>query len=196
METVLERTRDIDDPALLARFRAGDEAAFDAVMTAHRRAVYLMARRLLDSHEDADEASQQAFVRAWRAREGFRGEAGLRTWLIRIVLNVAKSMKGRVRVHEPLAEAPPVVDGGEPGDERLARSQLRGRVRRAVGQLPPRQREVVLLKVFSGLTHREVAGVMGLSEGAVKAHLHQAVSNLRRRMGGPAAGSPSTEVVR
>ena len=88
-----------DEAALVERFRRGEEAALDDIMTRHRRPVYLMARRLLGNHEDADEAAQLTFVRAWRSRDRFRGDAALRTWLTRIVLNVAKSMRtGRARV--------------------------------------------------------------------------------------------------
>ena len=106
----------------------------------------------------------------------------MRTWLIRIVLNVARTRRAR-RVPSLEIEEPGSIASSDGGaDERLRRHEIRRRVRDAVSKLPPRQREVVALKVFSELTYRDVAQVMGLSEGAVKAHLHQAVSNLRRRM--------------
>jgi len=144
--------------------------------------VYSMARRVLETHEDADEAAQLAFVRAWRARHSFRGESSLRTWLIRIALNVAKSMRaGRVTT-ERFEDDGRLRDPGRGSDDRIDLRETRRRVRSAVRGLPPRQREVVLLKVFSELTYREVAAVMELSEGAVKAHFHQAVSNLRRSL--------------
>ena len=181
METVTQRVEAVEtEAALLGRFRAGDTRAFDEVVARHRQAVYLTARRLLGSHEDADEAAQQAFVRAWRALDGFRGEASLRTWLIRIVLNVAKTMRCAPREVEGLDGREEPVDTSEGVDEKIRRRQVRSRVRQAVAELPPRQREVVVLKVFSEMTHREVAESMELSVGAVKAHLHQAVANLRR----------------
>ncbi len=144
-----------------------------------------MARRFLETHEDADEAAQIAFLRAWKAREGFRGDSSLRTWLIRIALNVSKSMRSGTVMHDELHEhVERLPDGSEGTEEGLRRRELRARVRHAVDSLPPRQREVVLLKVFSELTYREAAALLGLSEGTVKAHLHQAVSNLRRCMTG------------
>ena len=73
-------------------------------------------------------------------------------------------------------------DGRDGSEETLRRRQLRSRVRQAVARLPPRQREVVVLKDLSEMTYREVAETMELSEGAVKAHFHQAVSNLRKIM--------------
>ena len=122
---------------------------------------------MLPSHADADEAAQVAFVRAWGALERFRGESSLRTWLVRIVLNVAKTMRAANRPTEELPDAERVIDPMEASDQRLVRAQAR---------------QVVTLKVFSEMTYREVADVMELSEGAVKAHMHQAASNLRRLM--------------
>ena len=177
-----------DDRDLAARHRAGDPAAFEEIVARHKRVVYLTARRMLPSHADADEAAQVAFVRAWRALERFRGESSLRTWLVRIVLNVAKTMRASNRPTEELPDADLVADPAEGSEQRLRRARSRRRVREAVAQLPPRQREVVTLKVFSEMTHREVADVMELSEGAVKAHLHQATSNLRRLMATSDAG--------
>ena len=162
--------------------RRGDAAAFERIVRENRRAVYLMARRVLGDHHSADEAAQAAFVRAWQAREKFRGASSVRTWLIRIVLNVASSMGRSRRGGEAPIGFDGIPDDSPDSEEQVRRRQLRERVRRAVAALPDRQREAVLLKVFSELTCRETAEVMGLSEGAVKAHLHQAVRNLRRVM--------------
>ena len=179
-----------DDPAaekrLLERASGGDRAAFDAIVLRHRLAVYRIARRLLRSHEEADEATQETFVRAWRAIGGFRGESRVATWLARIAINAARTIAATRPQAAPLdgveAEAgvPPAAQAG------LLRREDAARVRRAVAELPPRQREVVALKVFSEMTYEEVAAAMGLTVGAVKAHLHQAIANLRRRMSGAA----------
>ncbi len=182
MEALLRgRAQTPDETGLAARFRAGDRAAFDEIVTLHRRTVYTVARRLLRKHEDADEAAQVAFVRAWNARARFRGDAQLKTWLTRIVLNVSKSMlSARAAAHALPDESgwtdSPCTDPGV----RIDRVRLRHELRRAVGGLPTRQQEVVMLKVYEDLTYREVAEILELSEGAVKAHLHQAVSNLKR----------------
>jgi RNA polymerase sigma-70 factor (ECF subfamily) len=174
-----------DGAELVSRFRDGDPAAFGEIVGRYRQPLYLVARRLLASHDEADEALQTALARAWRARERFRGEASLRTWLTAIVVNVARSLRAArtaERARREDGDPERVLDPGEPADERLRRQRLRARVRRAVSRLPERQREVVMLKVFSDMTYREVAEALQLTEGAVKAHLHQAVSNLRRRL--------------
>nr|NIM60613.1 sigma-70 family RNA polymerase sigma factor [Acidobacteriota bacterium]NIO57910.1 sigma-70 family RNA polymerase sigma factor [Acidobacteriota bacterium]NIQ28913.1 sigma-70 family RNA polymerase sigma factor [Acidobacteriota bacterium]NIQ83888.1 sigma-70 family RNA polymerase sigma factor [Acidobacteriota bacterium] len=182
MEALLHQDMPAPDETHLAeRFRAGDRDAFEAIVTLHRRAVYRVARRLLRRHEDADEAAQVAFVRAWNARERFRGDAQLKTWLIRIVLNVSKSMLASRRPEQALSDESGWLESGrtDPG-VRIDRARMRHELRCAVTALPPRQQEVVMLKVYEGLTYREVAETLELSEGAVKAHLHQAVSNLKR----------------
>jgi RNA polymerase sigma-70 factor (ECF subfamily) len=189
VETAVQSGRSGEtDLRLVERTRAGDAGAFDEIVARHKRAVYSAARRLLGSHEDADEAAQIAFVRAWRALDGFRGDSSLRTWLVRIVLNVSKSLRTRAPVLDGLEGQEQLADTRAGSDDLLRRKESGEWVRSAVDRLPPRQREVVMLKVFSEMTHREVAGVLGLTEGAVKAHLHQAVSNLRRRMVGSTAG--------
>ncbi len=186
MKAASQRDRAADEKALLERLRRGESGAFDEVLRLHRQTVYAVAWRVLGNHGDADEAAQQTFVKAWRAIGGFRGDASLRTWLVRIALNVSRSMIGRRRPEEGLDEIERVSEHeGDGADDVLDRMEARSEVRKAVLTLPPRQREVVLLKVFSEMTYGEVAGVMELSEGAVKAHLHQAVSNLRRRLAPP-----------
>lgn len=171
-----------DDPALVEGFRRGDPEAFERIVGSHRRAIYAVALRYLGNHADADEAAQQALVRAWNARSRFRGDSRLSTWLTRIVINVARSLRSRAPRVEALDDAAEPKDPRAGADATLHVDQARERVRQAVDTLPPRQREVVLLKVFSEMTYKEVATVLELSEGAVKAHLHQAVANLRRAM--------------
>jgi RNA polymerase sigma-70 factor (ECF subfamily) len=182
-------SRDPDDRVLAQRHREGDRSAFEEIVARHKRVVYLTARRLLQSHEDADEAAQVAFVRAWRALDRFRGESSLRTWLVRIVLNVAKTMRSSARPTEALDLSERLADPRVGPEERIGLEQSRRRVREAVAGLPPRQREAVTLKLFSEMTCKEVAMAMGLSEGAVKAHLHQATANLRRSMASSEARS-------
>ena len=178
--------RDHDDPSapsrLLERARGGDASAFGEIVAAHRLAVYRTAFRILGSHDAADEAAQETFVRAWRGLAGFRGGSALRTWLIRIAINVCRSAAAASAGTAGLDGVPEIEGGGDSPSAVLLRDESRARVRRAVRTLPPRQREVVALKAFSDMTYEEVAASMGLSVGAVKAHFHQAVANLRRRL--------------
>ena len=173
---------DDNDARIVDRCLRGDRGAFAVLVKEHRAAVMTVACRLLGSRADAEDAAQETFVRAWRSLGSWRRDAPLRGWLLAIAVNVCRSHGARRPGHGPLEEAPEPGDLRPPADGGLVADEARRAVRGAVDGLPPRQREVVLLKVFSELTHEDVAGAMGLSVGAVKAHLHQAVANLRRRL--------------
>jgi RNA polymerase sigma-70 factor, ECF subfamily len=165
------------DGELVARFLRGEAAAFEELVRSHRLAVYRLAYRLLGNHEDADDVSQEAFLRAYRALPGFRGEASFRTWITRIVINLALNARRTRLMTVPIEEttAPP---GGPSGPE----TALRSEVRRAVGGLPRRQRQVLILKVYEGMKFTEIAQAAGMSVGTAKATFFQAVRNLRTRL--------------
>lgn len=177
-----DRATSTAERAVLDRCRRGDRSAFDEIVVSHRLAVYRVAHRILGSHAAADEATQETFVRAWRSIESFRGESRIGTWLIRIALNVSRSHRARQRPEISLEVARDLADTARSPEAAAVSVEAGRRVRHAVSALPKRQREVVVLKVFSDMTYEEVAGAMGLSVGAVKAHFHQAVANLRRLM--------------
>ena len=168
--------RDSDD-VLVARFLQGDERAFDLLVERHRVGMYRLAYRFLGSHEEADDVSQEAFLRAYRSLHGFRGEASFRTWITRIAINLALKARRSRRATVPLQDAP-AMPCGAVGPEATLKSQ----VRRAVGDLPPRQRQVLLLKVYEGMKFSEIAQIAGISIGTAKATFFQAVRSLRGRL--------------
>jgi RNA polymerase sigma-70 factor (ECF subfamily) len=169
--------RQDSDGKLVARFLQGDGSAFDELVLRHRRAVYRLAYRLLRNHEEADDVSQEAFLRAYRALPGFRGDATFRTWITRIVINLALSARHPRVATVPIEEAPAPKE--DPSGEETV---LKREVRRAVGDLPPRQRQVLVLKVYEGMKFAEIAQVAGMSVGTAKATFFQAVRNLRSRL--------------
>ena len=168
--------RDSDD-VLVARFLQGDERAFDLLVERHRVAIYRLAYRFLGSHEEADDVSQEAFLRAYRSLHGFRGEASFRTWITRIAINLALKARRSRRATVPLLDAH-AMSCGPVGPEAALKSQ----VRQAVGDLPPRQRQVLLLKVYEGMKFTEIAQIAGISIGTAKATFFQAVRSLRGRL--------------
>src|SRR5437867_8279819 len=171
------------DMALVRRFQSGDERAFDELVERHRRGIYRLAYRLLGNHADADDLVQEAFFRAYQFLSRFRGESSFRTWLTRIVLNLATDRKKdpAIRCHVPLGELPihalPAAlvaqGGGRVGEETL---------RREVGQLPPRQRETLILRIFQEMKFQEIATVMGCTVGTAKANFFHALRRLRQRV--------------
>ena len=164
---------------LVRRLKADETAAFDELFREYKRIVWSVCYRVLRNAPAADDATQQVFVRVWRSIGRFRGDSLLKTWLLRIALNVSRTMVSRMSADTPLDSIKDPVDARHAPDECLEAYGLSDRLRQAVDRLAPRQRQVVQLKVFGELTHVEAAHVMQLAPGSVKAHLHQAIANLR-----------------
>ena len=174
------------DDALITRFREdGDESAFEELVERHRRDVYHLAFRVAGNHEDANDLSQEAFVRVYRALPRFRGESSFKTWLYRIVLNLSLN---HVRSARREREGRVDVDGVTlPVAAQGLTLVLQGETRRilegAIEKLPPKQKKTLILKVFHELKYVEIARVMSCSVGTAKANFFHAVKSLKREMG-------------
>jgi RNA polymerase sigma-70 factor (ECF subfamily) len=158
---------------------AGDAQAFERLYRAHVARVYSLARRMVGSEEDADEATQDVFVRAWEKLGSFRGEAAFGTWLHRLAVNALLARragrKRRLRWEVPDPEA-------EQGAATVEQPELRVDFERAITQLPPGAREVFVLHDVEGFKHREIADALGVTPGTSKAQLHRARTILRRHL--------------
>ncbi len=172
------------DLALIRRFQAGDQRAFDLLVEEHRREVYRLAYRLLGNHADADDLAQEAFLRCYRSLGRFRGESSFRTYLTRIVLNLSADLRraGSRGRQVPMEEVPEgdLARAAPPDGAELV---LEATLRRAIRRLPPRQREALVLRVFQEMKFREIAEVMGCTVGTAKANFFHALKRLRQRAG-------------
>jgi RNA polymerase sigma-70 factor (ECF subfamily) len=181
-----------DEATLIAQLRAGDEAAFEQVVRAYGGRLLAVARRIVDSEEDARDVVQDAFLNAFRALDRFEGNAKLSTWLHRIVVNAAL-MKLRTRKRKPEQSIetllPAFLDDGhheerfqswdEPVDKLMERAENRELVRKQIDALPEGYRTVLVLRDIEGLDTEETAKVLGLSVNAAKIRLHRARQALR-----------------
>ena len=168
-----------DEVQLVARLRAGDEAAYEALVRAHSGAMMAVARRFLGDTDDAADAVQDAFVSAFKAMPAFEGGSRLRTWLHRITVN-ACLMKLRSRKRSRIVSLDDVVPpAGRADDDALSRAETVRRVRACIDQLPPAYRAVILLRDIEGVGTGDTADRLGTNEGAVKVRLHRARQALR-----------------
>ena len=181
-----------DEATLIAQLRAGDEAAFEQVVRAYGGRLLAVARRIVNSEEDARDAVQDAFLNAFRSLDRFEGNAKLSTWLHRIVVNAAL-MKLRTRKRKPEQSIegllPSFLDDGhheerfqswdEPIDKLMERAENRAMVRKQIDALPEGYRTVLVLRDIEGLDTEETAKVLGLSVNATKIRLHRARQALR-----------------
>ena len=147
----------LDDRALAASAAGGDRDAFDVLVVRHQRAVYQVCTRFLRDHAEASDAMQDAFLKAWRALPRFKGDAAFATWLYRVAVNTCLSrLSARRPLSDALAQAAVVADPRENQAAGLLRREQASLVRRAVDQLPDRQRATVILRVFHDLPHAEI----------------------------------------
>lgn len=165
----------------LARARQGDREAFRELVDLHRDRAYGLALRVVRSEPDAEEVAQDAFVRAWRALPGFRGDARFGTWLYRIVmrraLDRAATLRGRRSRETAIDEAvDQTAASSPPAGERAI---LALRMERLMRDLSEAQRTVVTLFYYEERSVDEVASTLGLPTGTVKTHLSRARAALR-----------------
>lgn len=181
----LTSERTAADRALDTRFAAGDPTALRAAYDRHGGAVYGIALRGLGAHHDAEDITQQVFVRAWRGRAGYdpgRGELG--GWLVGITRRqVADRLSARFRervVTDRAGQAGTRAPLPAP-DQAVVDAMV---VAAELDQLPPGMRRVLQLAFFDDLTHQQIAGLTGLPLGTVKSHLRRGLQRLRRRWEG------------
>ena len=161
------------------RAAAGDRDAFERLYRRHVARIHSLSRRMLGA-EEADEVTQDAFVRAWTKLDGFRGEAAFGTWLYRLALNVILGRRaelGKVRRRfAPEADLSELPRSGEP------RPDLRVDFARAMERLPDGAREVMVLHDVEGYKHEEIAVMLGINAGTSKSQLHRARMLMRAHL--------------
>lgn len=167
---------------LIERLKAGDEKAFEEFVTEYRERVYRVAWRVMRDDEAAEDCAQEAFIKVFRHVGRFEGRSSLYTWLYRITVNIAlnKLKRDRFRQMVPLGDLPRRDTRASTNPLRAAlSSEVAERIDEAVRHLPEKQRAVFTLKFFEGLSHREIAEVVGCSEGTSKANYFHAIRKLR-----------------
>ena len=175
----------ITDELLLERARGGEQAAFLQLYERHRNAIFRFAYRLLSSVELAEDVTHDCFLSLIRRPENFDPQrSGLRTYLYAAARNLAMKhfrSQGRETALDDLEEHPPAPRREEPL-RRLLDSELVAKVKEAVADLPPLQREALVLFEYEGLALNEIAEVVGTDVGAVKSRLHRARGRLRNSL--------------
>ena len=184
------RTAGEPETALVVRARSGDAGAFERLYRAHAGRVHSLCLRLLADRGHAEEATQDAFVRAWQRLGSFRGESAFGSWLYRLAANVAvdrlrseRRRAGRSGGWDLEGEDPdgaPVRGEGPPAVRHRAGEAID--LERAIRALPPRARAVFVLHDLEGYRHGEIADLAGIAEGTSKAQLHRARRLLREAL--------------
>ena len=166
--------------ALVLAAQDGDATAFAGLVRRHQRRAYAVARAVVLSHDDAEDAVQEGFLHAFRALSRFRPEQAFGAWLHRIVANAALDIARRRKVRDadqlPESLASPHRDPAES-------AELRTRLASALESLGARQRSVIVLHDVEGYKHAEIGALLGIPEGTARSDLHHARTHLRKLLG-------------
>jgi RNA polymerase sigma-70 factor (ECF subfamily) len=166
------------DVALAAR---GDSSAFERLYRTHVARIHSLTRRMLGNHE-ADEVTQDIFVRTWQKLGQFRGESAFTTWLHRLAVNVVIERRRSFAIQrERVVDDPAALDLVTVGP---ARADLTVDFEMAIEQLPPGAREILVLHDVEGYKHREIATMLDITTGTSKRQLHRARMLMRKHLGG------------
>jgi RNA polymerase sigma-70 factor (ECF subfamily) len=193
-ESKAEAARDSD---LVHRFKAGDESAFLEIMRRYQAKILAITQGLLHNRADAEEITQDTFVRAHRSLAGFRGDSSLATWLHRIAVNLARNRYWyffRRRRHSTLSlDCPVGIDGDAPFSDLICaegpdparaatREEFSELVAEGMAALEPHHREVLVLRNVQNLTYEEIAERLGINVGTVKSRIARARESLREKL--------------
>lgn len=163
--------------ALVLAAQEGSDTAFAGLVHRHQRRAYAVARSIVLTHDDAEDAVQEGFLHAWRALARFRPEQAFGAWLHRIVANAALDIARRKKVRDADELQESV---SSPFRDPAISAELRSRLSQALVELPERQRAVLVLHDVEGYKHSEIGRTLGIPEGTARSDLHHARAALRR----------------
>lgn len=169
----------INEPELIKQLKdpRRREQAFTRLVREYQEPIYWQIRRMVNSHDDADDILQNTFLKAWTALEAFRGESKLSTWLFRIATNETLNHLNKEKSTQSIDDVNNTgiqlqSDTYFDGDETQIQFQ------QALSTLPPKQRAVFDMKYFQEMKYEEISQIMGTSIGALKASYHHAVKKI------------------
>jgi len=187
--------RNDEDALDVSRFKSGNEDAFGDLVRRRQREVFLLCRRMIGNQDDAMEAVQETFLRAYRSLNRFRGEASFRTWVLGIAANVCRNKLSSawtrfMRSALPFSSsaeddeprAPDPVSANPDPESAALGTELRGALENALARISPEHREIIVLRQIQDLDYEEMAEVLGSPVGTVKSRLCRARKALREAM--------------
>ena len=175
---------EISNAELVRKSQFGDKAAFEQLVIRHQDLVFSLAYKLTGNREMANDVAQEAFIRAWKAIEKFRGDSTFSTWIYRITVNTAWTLRKKAKKHNTLniddTYEPIVIDEKKDPELVAINSDLSSVLINALDKIPIEQRIIVELKNIEGRSHKEIAEYLDISVTAAKVRLHRAHQKLRQ----------------
>jgi RNA polymerase sigma-70 factor (ECF subfamily) len=178
----------VNDRELVQKCQAGDMSAFEELVSRYHQKVFTVILGLLRSREDALEVAQETFFRAYRKIHSFQGDSSFYTWIYRIAVNLAIDAQRRQK-RNPL-DFRESMDGVLEAQNEVAKDpfadvhdkQLRENLIKAINDLTPEHKAVIVLRTIEGLSYKDIGAILGCSEGTVMSRLHYARKKLQEKL--------------
>lgn len=166
----------------LYRRKGGAEKAFSELLSAYQERLYWHIRKMVTSHDDADDVLQNTFLKIWKGLEGFRADSGLYTWLYRIATNEALSFlrQRSARQSNVINDIEELALGRLEADEYFDGDEVQKKLYAVLETLPSKQKLVFQMKYFDDMKYQDIAEILGTSVGALKASYHHAVKKIEK----------------
>ncbi|MEN3037864.1 MAG: RNA polymerase sigma factor [Candidatus Kryptonium sp.] len=170
------------DIELVNDFKNGNISAFDEIVRRYQKKVYLLARRILSNHEDADDVAQEVFIKLFYSLNEFKGESNLFTWIYRITINECNSIlrKRKIREFIPIDEIVNLLKFNETPEQEFINKEEKRLIEKAIEKLPPKQRAVFVMRFFENLDYEEISKILKKPVGTLKANYFHAVKKIQR----------------
>jgi RNA polymerase sigma-70 factor (ECF subfamily) len=175
----------LSDQELIQEVREGKRRAYTELMHRYQERVYWVARRIVGGHEDADDVTQETFVKAYLALGEFRGDSSFFTWLYRIAVNLSLNTIRKRQVLSYLHESELLgrfLPSHDDPSERVEQEETATLLERAIAQLPEKQRAVFVLRYHDELSYEEIAKILKTSIGGLKANYFHALRKVREHL--------------
>jgi RNA polymerase sigma-70 factor (ECF subfamily) len=184
---------DVSELDLVQRCQAGDTKAFDQLVARYRTRVFAMIYNMVHSEQDAWDLAQDSFLKAWKSIRRFRGRSSFYTWIYRIVMNLTIDWLRKKQIRSSATEFDQAIESGriDPASrtapqtdalpsKTMERAEIRAQIEKAIAQLTPEHRAVILMKEIEEMQYHEIAEVLGCSIGTVMSRLFYARKKLQK----------------
>jgi RNA polymerase sigma-70 factor, ECF subfamily len=176
--------KELDDSVLVEQTREGDRRAFSELVRRHQAVVYRSCYRILGDREDAKDASQEAFIRAYRKLDTFQGRSLFKTWILRLAMNVSLNERSRRELPRADVDLANTIPGPEAPEAEFVKTEAAARVHEVLQLVRSDHRAAIVLRDLEGLTYRETAESLGIAEGTAKSWVHRGRERLKELLMG------------
>ncbi len=181
----MQDIRSKSDAELVKELKNGHQVAFNELVRRYKERVYWVARRMVGSHDDADDIAQEVFIKVYRSIDSFREESSFYTWVYRIATNTSinflkrKKLRELIRFDDLVA---PLISVEDQPDETIEREENTALIERAIQRLPQKQRQVFIMRYYDELSYEEMAKILKKSVGGLKANYFHALKKIKEFM--------------